>query len=87
MNGDHVQDSISSEPPLLGRYQLVRVLGEGATGSVYLAHDLMLESRSVAIKLLRPGASDSALARLKEEAALTRSLNHPNICLLYTSPT
>ncbi|MCA9679876.1 MAG: protein kinase [Kofleriaceae bacterium] len=64
------------------RYRLVRELGRGATGVVYLARDLELE-RDVAIKLLHPhvaGArSADALARFFHEARVTASLRHPNI--------
>jgi serine/threonine-protein kinase len=64
------------------RYRLVRELGRGATGVVYLARDLELE-RDVAIKLLHPhlAAADraDALARFFDEARTTASLRHPNI--------
>lgn len=64
------------------RYQLVRELGRGATGVVYLAHDTEL-SRDVAIKLLHPhlggGEGSSALARFFHEARVMASLRHPNV--------
>ena len=64
------------------RYRLVRELGRGATGVVYLARDAELE-RDVAVKLLHPhlaGAERAdALARFFHEARVMASLRHPNI--------
>jgi tetratricopeptide (TPR) repeat protein len=64
------------------RYRLVRELGRGATGVVYLARDAELE-RDVAIKLLHPhlaGAKRAdALARFFHEARVMASLRHPNV--------
>ncbi len=64
------------------RYRLVREIGRGATGVVYLARDLALE-REVAIKLLHPhlaaARSADALARFFDEARIAASLRHPNI--------
>jgi tetratricopeptide (TPR) repeat protein len=63
------------------RYRLVRELGRGATGVVYLARDVELE-RDVAIKLLHPHlagtAHADALARFFHEARVMASLRHPN---------
>lgn len=64
------------------RYRLVRELGRGATGVVYLARDVELE-RDVAIKLLHPhlSAAERAdhCARFFAEARVAASLRHPNI--------
>jgi tRNA A-37 threonylcarbamoyl transferase component Bud32 len=64
------------------RYHLVRELGRGATGVVYLARDGELE-RDVAVKLLHPhlsaAAQAEACARFFGEARLAASLRHPNI--------
>jgi len=64
------------------RYRLVRELGRGATGVVYLARDLELE-REVAVKLLHPhlaaARTADALARFFDEARIAASLRHPNI--------
>jgi hypothetical protein len=64
------------------RYRLIRELGRGATGVVYLARDAELE-RDVAIKLLHPHLSgrDSATrcAQFFAEARIAASLRHPNI--------
>lgn len=64
------------------RYRLVRELGRGATGVVYLARDAELE-RDVAVKLLHPhlasSQSSSALAQFFHEARVMASLRNPNI--------
>jgi hypothetical protein len=64
------------------RYRLVRELGRGATGVVYLARDVELD-RDVAIKLLHPHlagtARAGALARFFHEARVMASLRHPNV--------
>ena len=64
------------------RYRLVRELGRGATGVVYLARDIELV-RDVAIKLLHPHLAGTeradALARFFHEARVMASLRHPNV--------
>ncbi len=64
------------------RYRLVRELGRGAAGVVYLARDAELE-RDVAIKLLHPhlaaAQQQEALARFFHEARVMASLRHPNV--------
>ena len=64
------------------RYRLVRELGRGATGVVYLARDIELE-RDVAVKLLHPHLAGTEradqLARFFHEARVMASLRHPNV--------
>jgi serine/threonine protein kinase len=69
---------------LLGPYRIVRVLGTGGFGAVYLAEDTRL-GRTVAIKVLRNEAarSDSTRQRFEREARAISSLNHPHICALH----
>ena len=77
---------MASDPDLcgreLGRYRLVRKLGEGGMGVVYAAHDDRLD-RAVAIKRIRPGADPQERQRLWREARAAASVSHPNICQLY----
>jgi serine/threonine protein kinase/Tfp pilus assembly protein PilF len=68
----------------LGPYEVLRPLGAGGMGEVYLARDSRLE-RNVAIKAL-PGTlagSTERLARFDREAKLLASLNHGNIAAIY----
>jgi len=64
------------------RYRLMRELGRGATGVVYLARDIELE-RDVAVKLLHPHLAGTErkdqLAQFFHEARVMASLRHPNV--------
>ena len=67
-----------------GRYRIVELVGTGGMGEVYAAHDLVLDT-TVALKTLRPeleGSAD-AVARLRREIALARSVTNPHICRLH----
>lgn len=67
----------------LSHYRVLRRLGAGGMGEVYLAFDTRLE-REVALKVLPETLTDSArLARLKREALAVAALKHPNIVTLY----
>ena len=74
--------------PLIGTtvagYRVLRLLGEGGMGVVYLAEDERLERRA-ALKFLRPELvlDESAKARFIREARAGAALDHPNICPLY----
>jgi len=73
------------EPGLrLGEYELIRPIGAGAMGEVWLAREPRLD-RLVALKLLAPAmAGDhSRLARFRQEARAASALNHPNVCHIY----
>lgn len=68
---------------LLNRYHLVAELGKGGMGTVYRAHDTLLD-RDVAIKVLTdPGLGTTGRARLLREARAVARLNHPNIISIY----
>lgn len=86
--------SAAGQPPMVisddrvligGRYRLLRPLGEGGMGNVYLANDLVLE-RQVAIKTIKPELSgnEEVCARIKRECRLHAAIGaHPNIVTLY----
>ena len=69
---------------LAGRYQIVKLLGEGGMGAVYRAHDRELE-REVAIKIIRPDLARNAqvLQRFKQELILARQVTHRNIIRIF----
>src|SRR6185295_12333978 len=71
----------------VGKYELVKLLGKGATGSVYLAMD-PFGQREVAIKVLdnMPGDPEEARRQLKffqNEASLAGKLRHPHIVRIF----
>ncbi|MEO5860451.1 MAG: protein kinase [Pyrinomonadaceae bacterium] len=68
----------------LGRYRIVRKIGEGGMGEVFLAEDPKL-TRQIAVKVLSADfASDSdRMGRFVYEAISASSLNHPNIITIY----
>jgi len=68
----------------VGRYQLRRRIGRGATATVYEAFDERLE-RTVAIKFIHPEHQGRARteARLQREAHALARLSHPNIVAIY----
>jgi serine/threonine-protein kinase len=77
------ETSATSAPAAIGRYQVVRLIGRGGMGDVYLARDPVLE-RDVAVKLIR-GELETAWSheRLVREARAVARLRHPNIVTVF----
>ncbi|MHC4976454.1 MAG: protein kinase domain-containing protein, partial [Planctomycetota bacterium] len=71
---------MSTHPQSIGPYEVLREIGRGGMGVVYLAHDSRLD-RDVAIKSLPEhfAQDPDRLARFEREAKTLASLNHPNI--------
>jgi serine/threonine protein kinase/formylglycine-generating enzyme required for sulfatase activity len=69
-------------PNEFDEFRIVRSLGIGSMGQVYLAHDLLLE-RPVAVKFVHTGKDPEARARLIEEARAIARLQHPNVVAIY----
>ena len=66
---------------IIGRFEIIRELGHGVQGVVYLAHDPQLD-RQVAIKTLHTGTVEQT-DRLLHEARIASNLQHSNIVTLY----
>jgi len=68
----------------LGQYEVVAALGRGGMGEVYRARDTLLE-RDVALKVLSHDVAEhlGQAERLKQEAKVLASLNHPNIAAIH----
>src|SRR6185369_16890005 len=65
---------------LNGRWEIVRRLGEGGMGEVYLAHDRHQSGRPVALKILRAAALEGdALEHFRDEFRSLARLRHPNL--------
>ncbi|RMG60055.1 MAG: serine/threonine protein kinase, partial [Gammaproteobacteria bacterium] len=74
-------------PAHIGKYRVRTLLGEGAMGSVYLAHDPDID-REVAIKLIHPHltrgeGSETWRARFRQEARAAARCLHPNIVTVF----
>ncbi len=71
-------------PPVeIGRFRVVRALGQGAMGTVWLCRDDEL-ARDVAVKLLRGRTTDErAQARMVREARALARLSHPNVVVVH----
>jgi serine/threonine protein kinase len=86
--GETTDGSAKGEGELLavsesfGRYQIVRQLGQGAMGAVYLAYDPQLE-RHVALKTPFLGTNPIAVERFFREARAAAQLRSPYICTVY----
>ena len=84
---DH-QQTIPGGPEgklLAGRYRIIRKLGEGGMGMVYLAEDAELNDTKVAVKFIPPVLAGNARAikNLCREARVAMQLSHPNIVRLH----
>ena len=76
-----------SIPAKLGKYDILRELGQGAMGIVYEGRDPVIDRR-VAIKTLKReqlerSEADEVIARFKREAQAAGRLNHPNVVAIY----
>jgi hypothetical protein len=71
-------------PAPFGRYRLLKLLGEGGMGRVYLAHDSQLD-RPVALKvpLFGPDDAPALLERFYREARAAATVLHANVCPVY----
>ena len=78
----------SDLPAQIGKYRVLRRIGEGATAEVFLCHDAF-KGIDVAIKRVRPNVTGDAMdGRYSErffaaEAALVGRLNHPNVVHIF----
>ncbi|HND55935.1 MAG TPA: serine/threonine-protein kinase, partial [Pirellulaceae bacterium] len=81
-DGTHL--SADDTPSEIGRYRIVRRLGQGGMGVVYLAHDPTLD-RQVALKLpfLDPRDPRAAARRFAREARAMAAIHHSNLCPIF----
>ncbi len=82
------RSDIGSKPPIPDRideFKILRVLGEGGMGVVYLAEDTVL-GRKVALKVLARHllGSEAAIGRFRDEARAAAALKHPGVVPVYT---
>ncbi|HKE56691.1 MAG TPA: serine/threonine-protein kinase, partial [Pyrinomonadaceae bacterium] len=72
------------EGQLVKHYEIVRPIGQGGMGEVYLAKDTVL-GRRVALKFLPPylRSDPERLRRFQQEARAASTLSHPNVCVIH----
>src|SRR5262249_12295772 len=87
--GDTLQGA-STVPPVLplpdpfpGEFRLIRLLGEGTFGKVYLAEEIRLR-RMVALKTLRFSGDQQRLGALEHEAGLLAQFSHRNLVQVFS---
>jgi non-specific serine/threonine protein kinase/serine/threonine-protein kinase len=74
-------------PASIGRYRIVRLIGEGGMGAVYEAEQDQ-PRRTVALKVIKPGlASPELLRRFAQDAQALGRLQHPGIAQIYDAGT
>ncbi len=80
----HGDDLLPSTPKVIGRHRVIKLLGEGGFGRVYLAHDDDLD-RKVAIKVPRPDriSRPEDVEAYLAEARMVAKLDHPGIVPVY----
>lgn len=73
------------EGKILGNYRILRKIGEGGMGTVYMARDVGLE-REVAIKIISPelARNPGLMTRFRVEAIAQARLNHSNIVTIHS---
>ena len=73
-----------SQGTRLGRYEIIKRIGSGGMGEVFLAHDSLLD-RKVALKLLPTLLTNdpSRVRRFEQEAHAASTISHPNIAHIY----
>ena len=74
-------------PGLARRYRITRPLGSGGMGTVFLAEQVAVGNRPVALKLLQRNLLDDPefLTRFRVEASSTGRVRHPNVVTIYES--
>src|ERR1035438_5003487 len=71
-----------------GSYRVVRVIGEGGMGIVYLAEQREPIHRRVALKVIKPGMdSKEVIARFESERQALALMDHPNIARVFDAGT
>ena len=81
-------DRTATEQKSIGRYQLLKKLGEGGMGQVWLAEQTTPVRRQVALKLIKVGMyDDSVLQRFQSERQSLAIMNHPSIAKVFDAGT
>ncbi len=84
---DEQQNSFLTDTQLTSNYKIIRRLGKGAMGQVYLAEQIHVGRRPVALKILNPecAANPQLVKRFESEAATAGRIHHRNVVTVYES--
>lgn len=87
-SGTGQQDKKKKTRKMMGQYELLGKIGQGAMGTVYLAYDTE-QKVDVALKVLPKDLADDPefVARFSREAELASKVRHPNLVLAYGTGT
>ena len=73
---------------VIGPYKLLRQIGEGGMGTVYMAEQTQPVQRRVALKIIKPGMdSRQVIARFEAERQALALMDHPNIARVFDAGT
>ncbi len=76
------------EGDTIGRYKLLRQIGEGGFGTVFLAEQSQPVKREVALKIIKPGMdSEEIIARFEAERQVLALMDHPHIAKVHDAGT
>lgn len=76
------------EGDMIGRYKLLRQIGEGGFGTVFLAEQSQPVKRQVALKVIKPGMdSKEIIARFEAERQALALMDHPHIAKVHDAGT
>jgi len=88
---DELKDDVAAVAPgrLIGAYRVIREIGRGGMGAVYLAERADEQyKKQVAIKLIKRGMdTDSVLRHFRNERQILAGFDHPNIARLFDGGT
>ncbi len=85
MNSSLDKTTLTSSPIHLSRFDLIKTLGEGAVGAVYLVRDRERGNQEVALKTLvnEIDLDENTYQRFRQEIKILQELDHPNVIKAY----
>jgi serine/threonine protein kinase len=84
-NNTNTSENSTDTPEVIAHYHILKKLGKGGMGEVFLGEDTRQHGRKVALKVLPSELTkdESRLRRFKQEARAILTLNHPNILTIF----
>jgi serine/threonine protein kinase/tetratricopeptide (TPR) repeat protein len=84
-NNTNTSENSTDSPEVIAHYYILKKLGKGGMGEVFLGEDTRQHGRKVALKVLPSELTkaESRLRRFKQEARAILTLNHPNILTIF----